>query len=52
MCRKVDGPALAGGEGPMLPSGIATVRKRPAPFRKHSAVEGAWASLVDDVRWG
>jgi hypothetical protein len=33
MSWKVDGPALAGGEGPMPPSGIATVRKRPAPFR-------------------
>ena len=47
MCRKVDGPALAGGEGPMPPSGIATVRKRPAPFRKHGEVEGVWASLEE-----
>jgi len=34
----------------MPPSGIATVRKRPAPLRKHSAVEVVWASLVEGRR--
>ena len=34
----------------MPPSGIATVRKRPAPSGKHSAVEGVWASLVESRR--